>query len=119
MPRGKVNVGAEHGKIPRELDCEREAHIAETDDADADIDQGRQVHSLLHAARQAIYRGKPNAKRLKALALARQERMAYSRTRANANGRKPAQTMETQIVKQKFAILAVLARGCRPFDRKL
>jgi hypothetical protein len=31
----------------------------------------------------------------------------------------PAQTMEKQIVKQKFAILAVLARGCRPFDRKL
>ncbi len=46
--------------------------------------------------------------------------MAYSRTRGNANGRKSGQTMEKQIVKQKFAILAAIALwGCRPFDRKL
>ncbi len=39
--------------MPREMDCERQAHMAETDDADADIGQGRRVH------RSSTRHGKP------------------------------------------------------------
>ena len=40
-----VDIEAEHGKMPREIDGERQADIAEADHANSYILEGRQRHS--------------------------------------------------------------------------
>ncbi len=39
-----VDVEADHGKMPRQIDGERKAHIAETNDANPNVGEGRQFH---------------------------------------------------------------------------
>ena len=76
-----IDVEADHRKVPRKINRQRQPHIAETDNADANIGQTRQFHSF--PAAELSVEGRQIWDREEALSRPFEEAIYPGRGRAN------------------------------------